>query len=159
MLRPLFTEDLLNDLFDFRRDFDDIFSRLTVGRPFLTEPKLMTGGYFPLVDAWIDKETKKFYLTMVLPGVEPSEVSVLTQGNLLTIKGEIKFPSPKTETHYFYRELPYGTFERTLTLPEGVDVEKLVAEFSHGLLQLSAPMVAGALPHRVEIKTLVKKAA
>ncbi|HEV2387530.1 MAG TPA: Hsp20/alpha crystallin family protein [Candidatus Acidoferrales bacterium] len=159
MLRPLFNEDLWNDLFDFRRDFDQIFNRLTVGRPFLTEPKLLTGGYFPLVDAWIDKETKKFYLTMTLPGVEPNEVNVLTQGNLLTIKGEIKFAPAKKDIDYFYRELPYGTFERTLTLPEGVDADKLVAEFNHGLLQLSAPMVAGALPHRIEIKGLVKKAA
>jgi HSP20 family protein len=159
MLRPLFSEDLWRDLSDFHRDFEDIFSRLTVGRPFLTEPKLLTGGYSPLVDAWIDKETKKFYLTMGLPGVEPSEVNVQTLGNLLTIKGEIKLVPPKKEIEYFYREIPYGTFERTLTLPEGVEAEKLVAEFSHGLLQISAPMVTGALPHRVEIKTLVKKAA
>ncbi len=157
MLHPLFSEDLWRDLFDFRRDFDEIFNRLMIGRPMLTEPK-MTFGFIPSVESWIDREAKKLFLRVALPGVDPNDVNVQVQGNLLTIKGEIKTTQAKKEVDYFYRELHHGAFERTLTLPEGVDVEKLVAEFNHGVLELSAPVVAGALPRRIEIKTF-KKAA
>jgi HSP20 family protein len=159
MLHPLFGEDLWRDLFNFRQDFDEIFNRLMTGRPVLTEPKLTTVGFIPPVEAWIDKETRKFYLHVAVPGIEPNDVNVQVQGNLLTIKGERKIAQTKKEVDYFYRELHRGAFERTLTLPEGVDVEKLVAEFNHGVLEISAPVVAGALPRRIEVKTIVKKAA
>ncbi len=159
MLRPLFSEEFLRDWFNIRQNFDEMFNRLMIGRPLLAEPKLVHGGFIPPVDAWIDKETKKFYLYVALPGIDPADVNVHVQGNLLTIKGESKIAQTKKELDYFYRELHLGTFERTLTLPEGVDAEKLVAEFSHGVLEITAPVVAGALPRRIEVKTIVKKAA
>jgi HSP20 family protein len=159
MLHPLFAEDLWRDLFNFRKDFDEIFNRLMITRPMLTEPKLQMVGFVPPVEGWIDRETKKFYLRIALPGIEPHEVNVQLQGNLLTIKGERKLTQTKKEVEPFYREIGYGAFERTLTLPEGVDVEKLVAEFNHGVLEISAPVVAAALPRRIEVKSLVKKAA
>jgi HSP20 family protein len=159
MLRPLFSEDLWRDWFNIRQNFDEMFNRLMRGQPLLAEPKIVRGDLIPAVDAWIDRDTKKFYLRMALPGIEPADVNVQVQGNLLTIKGESKAAQAKKEVDYFYRELHFGTFERTLTLPEGVDTEKLVAEFSHGMLEISAPVVAGALPRRIEIKTIVKKAA
>lgn len=159
MLYPLFGEDLWRDLFSFRQDFDEIFNRLMTSRPVLTEPRLQTVGFIPPVEGWIDRDTKKFYLRIAVPGIEPNEINVHVQGNLLTIKGERKVTQTKKEIEPFYREFTYGTFERTLTLPEGVDVEKLVAEFNHGVLEISAPVVVGALPRRIEIKSLVKKAA
>jgi HSP20 family protein len=58
-----------------------------------------------------------------------------------------------------YREINYGTFQRTLTLPEGVDAEKISAEFNNGLLEITAPIAAAALPRRVEIKSLPKAKA
>jgi len=159
MLYPLLGEDLWRDLFDFRQDFDEIFNRLMTKRPVLTEPKLQTVGFIPPVEGWVDRETKKFYLRVAVPGIEPNDIVVHVQGNLLTIKGERKFTQTKKEIESIYREFSYGTFERTLTLPEGVDAEKLAAEFNHGVLEISAPVVAGALPRRIEIKGLVKKAA
>jgi HSP20 family molecular chaperone IbpA len=46
-----------------------------------------------------------------------------------------------------------------MTLPEGVDIEKLVAEFNNGVLELNAPLAAAALPRRIEVKPLLKKVA
>jgi HSP20 family protein len=50
-------------------------------------------------------------------------------------------------------EIVYGVFERTLALPEGVNVEKLTAEYVNGVLEITAPVAAAALPRKIEIKT------
>jgi HSP20 family protein len=143
------------DLFDFRRDFEEIFNHLTAGPP----TKFGYREYVPPVEAWTDPEAKKFYVRVALPGVDPHDVNVEVQANTLTIGGSWKKTEAPKETNYLHREFTYGNFERVVTLPEGVDVEKLTAEFHHGVLEISAPMVAAALPRRIEIKPALKKAA
>lgn len=51
-------------------------------------------------------------------------------------------------------EITYGSFHRTITLPEGVDKDKLNAEYRNGMLEITAPIAAAALPRKVEIKSL-----
>jgi HSP20 family protein len=156
---PLLHENLFRNLFDFRQDFDELFNRLLGGFPMTTEPT-RTVGFTPLADAWIDPDTKKFYLRIAIPGVEPKDVKVeVIHGNKLRIWGERKTIETKKEVNYLNREFTYGTFERVLPLPEGVDCEKLIAEFNHGVLEVTAPMVTAALPRRIEIQPVLKKAA
>lgn len=102
----------------------------------------------------MDKDTKKYISRISLPGVEPKDVQINTQGNLLTIRGERKFTRSTKELDMLHEEMAYGTFERTLTLPEGVVADKLVAEYNNGVLELAAPVSAAALPRKIEIKTL-----
>jgi HSP20 family protein len=157
---PLVRENTFRDLFDFRQDFDELFNRLLGGFPVMTEPTLRMIGFTPLADAWIDPETKKFYLHIAVPGIEPKDVKVeVIHGNKLRIWGERKTFETKKEVNFLNREFTYGSFERVFPLPEGVDVEKLAAEFSHGVLQINAPMVTAALPRRIEIQPVLKKAA
>jgi len=52
-----------------------------------------------------------------------------------------------------HEEISYGKFERTFTLPEGVDTDKLTAEYQNGVLEITAPVAAAALPRRIEIRT------
>ena len=88
-------------------------------------------------------------------GVEPKDVQIHAQGNLLTIHGERKVTHRVKEAELFEDEITYGVFERTLTLPEGVNVEKLMAEYVNGVLEITAPVAAAALPRKIEIKTTV----
>jgi HSP20 family protein len=143
------------DLFDFRRDFDGIFNQLTTGWP----TRALHEAYVPPVEAWTDPEAKKFYVRVALPGVNPNDVKVEVQGKTLTVGGTRKSAEAPKEAEYLHREFTYGTFERVVALPEGVDVEKLAAEFSYGVLEISAPMAVAALPRRIEIKPALKKAA
>jgi HSP20 family protein len=158
-------ENLFRDLFDFRRDFDEIFNRLLQEPLMLTEPKIWTepklqmSRFTPPAECWVDTDAKKFYMRIALPGVHPEDVELKVLGNTLTIKGERKIFETKKEVNYLLREFSLGAFERTLPLPEGVDVERLVAEFNHGLLEISAPLMMEALPRKIEIKTLVKAKA
>ncbi|MGA7915511.1 MAG: Hsp20 family protein, partial [Candidatus Acidiferrales bacterium] len=51
-----------------------------------------------------------------------------------------------------HSEFLYGAYERTLTLPEGIAAEKLVAEFHNGVLEITAPVAVAALPRKIEVK-------
>lgn len=143
------------NLYDFRHDFDEIFNRM-IGA---TEIPGREEMFMPPIEAWTDPEAKKFYLRVAVPGIDPKEVKVEVQGNVLTITGERKKVETKKEVTYHQREFSYGAFERVVTLPEGVDAEKLIAEFNNGVLEINAPLAAAALPRRIEVKPLLKKAA
>jgi HSP20 family protein len=107
----------------------------------------------------VDKEAKKYHLRLALPGVDPSTVELKLLGNLLTISAERKASREAKDVDYLYRELSYGTLSRTLTLPEGLDTEQINAKYNDGLLEITAPVAAVALPRQVEIKGLPKAKA
>jgi HSP20 family protein len=142
------------DLFDFRRDFDQIFNRMVSGWPFGETPTAGTSAVFtPAIESYIDKHAKTYHLRASLPGVDPKEVKIHAQGNTLTISGERQEKRSGKDLDLHYEEISYGAFERTLTLPEGVDADKLTAEYHNGVLELTAPMAAAALPRRIEVRT------
>ncbi len=157
MLGLMEPRSFYRDLFDFRRDFDEMFNRIVRATPALTGTIEET--FVPPIEAWTDTEAKKFYLRVAVPGIDPKDVKIEVQGNVLTISGERKHAEEKKEVTYHQREFTYGAFQRVLTLPEGVDVEKLTAEFNNGVLELTAPLAAAALPRRIEIKPVLKRAA
>jgi HSP20 family protein len=146
-------DTLFNDLFDFRRDLNGIFSRLVTGGPPASERTMRMIAAVPPVEAWIDKDEKKYHLSIALAGVDPKDIQLSVQGNNLTVSGEQKASEEKRDAIQ-YQEFSYGRFERTITLPEGVDTEKLTAEFKNGVLEITAPLSANALPRKIEIKTL-----
>jgi HSP20 family protein len=147
-------DTFFNDLFDFRRDLNGIFSRLVTGGPPASERALRMIAAVPPVEAWIDKDEKKYHLSIALAGVDPKDIQLHVQGNNLTVSGEQKASEEKKDVNYQHQEFSYGRFERTITLPEGVDTEKLTAEFKNGVLEITAPLSANALPRKIEIKTL-----
>lgn len=147
-------DSFFQDLFDFRRDFDQIFNRLLSGNPWWSEDGATSAGIFaPAVESYVDKDGKSFHVSMALPGVGPKDVQIHAQGNTLTISGERKVAHRAKDVDWLHKELWYGHFERTLTLPEGVDVNKLNAEYHNGLLEITAPVAASALPRRIEVRT------
>ena len=156
-MRTYTNDRFLEELFGFRREFDEMFNRILKGEPWGVElPAFKKGFKFvPAVEAYVDKEGKKYVCRVTLPGVEPKDVQIQAQGNLLTIRGERKVTQPTKEVELMEGEILYGVFERILTLPEGVNTEKLYAEYVNGVLQITAPVAAAALPRKIEIKTAV----
>ena len=145
------------DLFGVRREFDEMFNRILSGRPWAARPELPVFNqgfnFTPAVEAFVDKEGKKYVCRVTLPGVEPKDLQVHAQGNLLTIHGERKFTRNVKEVELMEQEVAYGVFDRTITLPEGVIVDKLTAEYVNGVLEITAPITVAALPRKIEIKT------
>jgi len=150
------TERAFEDLFDFRKDFDDIFNRMVSYKPWKHELPAVgkTWNFAPAVESYLDKDAKKYVCHVALPGVEPKDVQIHAQGNLLTIRGERKLTRSTKEVDLREEEIVYGAFERVLTLPEGVATDKLNAEYVNGVLEITAPVAAAALPRKIEIKTV-----
>ena len=149
------TERLFENLFGFRRDFDEMFNRILTGKPWGFElPEFRkTFSISPAVEAYVDNEAKKYVCRVTLPGVEPKDLQIHVQANVLTIRGERKLTHSTKEIELMEGEIVYGVFERALALPEGVNVEKLTAEYVNGVLEITAPVAAAALPRKIEIKT------
>jgi len=151
--------NLYDELFGFRREFDEMFNRILNGKPWVEQSQLQLPAYTrefnftPAVESYVDKEAKKYVCHVTLPGIEPKELQIHAQGNLLTIHGERKFTRNVKELELMEQEVAYGVFDRTITLPEGVIVEKLTAEYVNGVLEITAPITVAALPRKIEIKT------
>ena len=150
-------DNMFEDLFNFRRDFDQIFNRMLTVKPWTREEirPWTERGFAPAIEAFVDKDGKRYFCRVSLPGVEPKDVEVTVKGNLLTIKGERKFVRTVKEVELYEKEIAYGKFERVLELPEGVNIEKLQAEYVNGVMEISAPIAAEILPRKIEVKTSV----
>ena len=146
-------DSFFQDLLDFRRDFDQIFNRF-LSWPSTQEDRALVAGFAPAVESFIDKDDKKFHCQVMLPGVEPKDVNIQVQGNTLTISGERRDVRETKEADYHHREITYGSFQRSLLLPDGVDKDRLSAEYRNGMLEITAPISAAALPKKIEVKAL-----
>jgi HSP20 family protein len=147
-------DTFFHDMFDFRRNFDQAFNRL-LRWPSASQQELAYQNEFsPAVEAFIDRDNKKFQCEVVLSGVDPKDVDIQVQGNMLTISGERTNTRETRDADFLQREISYGSFTRSLVLPEGVDKEKISAEYRNGMLEITAPIATASLPKKVEIKTL-----
>ncbi len=147
-------ESLFQNLFDFRREFDQIFNRMMTGWPSIEEQSISSPAVFaPTVESFVDKAGKMYHCRLALAGVDPKDVQISAQGNVLTVTGERKATHESSEAEFHHREMWYGTFERKISLPEGVEADKLTAEYHNGVLEISAPVSASVLPRRIEIKS------
>ena len=144
---------LFHDLVDFRRDFDQMFNRIFNLRS-SQEEQTLAEGFIPSIESSIDKDGKRFHCQVMLPGVEPKDVNIQVLGNTLRIGGERSSTRETKESDYLQREISYGSFQRLIELPEGVDKDKLTAEYRNGVLEITAPISAAALPRKIEVKSL-----
>lgn len=86
-----------------------------------------------------------------VPGIDPKDVEISIEDDVLTIKGETRKEEEKKEDNYLRRELRYGAFQRSLRLPPTVDVEKASAQFENGELKLTLPKKAEAKARSIKI--------
>lgn len=119
---------------EMSRVFDD-FSRSFDLAPFGGE----TGGgtFYPSID--VKEGEKEITVKAELPGMEEKDIEVSFVGNSLTIRGEKREDKEDKGKDYWHRETSYGSFSRTIPVPEGIDTEKVDARFKNGILTVSLP--------------------
>jgi HSP20 family protein len=93
-----------------------------------------------------------FVLTADLPGLGEDDVNIEVEENVLTVSGERKSEHEDKREGYVRVERSYGSFRRSLTLPEGVDADAVTASFDKGVLEVRIPKPEQRKPRRVEIK-------
>jgi HSP20 family protein len=92
-----------------------------------------------------------FVLRADLPGMTEDDIKIELEDNVLTVSGERKSEHEETKEGYHRVERAFGSFARTLTLPKGVDAEKIVASFDKGVLEVRIPKPEVAKPRRISI--------
>jgi HSP20 family protein len=86
-----------------------------------------------------------------LPGLDRDDVSIEIKDGVLTVSGERKTENEERGDGYYRVERAFGGFSRSLTLPRGIDADRVSAEFDKGVLEVRIPKPEEQKAHRVEI--------
>jgi len=117
-------------------------------------PTIAGNGATALMPSMDVTETdKEIEITAELPGLEEKDVQINIADNILTIRGEKKAEKEQKDKNYRLVERSYGSFERTLELPEGVNADAIKANISKGLLKVTVPKPAPTQAKKIEVKS------
>jgi len=137
----------LRELDRFRRDFDDLFDRFLGGR--LTRQPQSSG---PALESFVDNG--KLVVRADLPGIDPKDVEITATGDQLTIRGKREQRHEEKGRDFLHREVAYGTFERVVKLPGGVNPDEIKASYNSGVLELTVPLPEQARTRKVPIQSV-----
>jgi HSP20 family protein len=144
-------ETELSPLVSLRGEMDrllDSFLRDPFGA--MDWPHWGAGKWSPAID--VAEDDKEVSVRAELPGIDPKDLDVTVVGNQLILSGEKRETSESKEKGVYHSETRYGSFRRTVPLPEGVDTEHVDAEYANGVLTLRLPKTAPANQKRIEVK-------
>jgi HSP20 family protein len=133
-----------------KSEMDRLFDRFFEPRWGEDLPAL--GEWMPSLDMTETKEA--FVVKAEVPGMEPGDIQVSLQENLLTIKGEKKQEKEEKDERYHRVERAYGAFTRTLRLPVTVEGGKVDAKFKNGVLTVTLPKAPGAKGTTIPVKAV-----
>ena len=105
----------------------------------------------PLLD--VVELPESFVVECDLPGVAKDALDISIAGGVLTIKGQKQLPRPSEKSKVFRNETWDGSFQRTLSLPAGVDAAGVEASFKDGVLTVTIPKKEAAKARRIELKS------
>ncbi len=104
----------------------------------------------PSIDIVDDKES--FKVVAELPGMGEDDIQVFISEGMLVIRGSKETSSKDQGKNYLKREIGYGRYERTIALPESVDIDKAKASFKKGMLWVHIPKKPEAIKKSRELK-------
>ncbi len=141
------------ELEKLQRNMEEMFERLS-GRFFghREENRSFWGGepWSPAIES--RTENGNLIVKADLPGIDPKEISISIAGDRLTVEGERKHEEKKEEKDYFYREVEYGKFSRTIPLPEGVNADQVKASYKNGVLEITMPTPQQTESKKVQVE-------
>lgn len=117
------------------RLFDQVFRGFGLGPtllPSLNEPDLWQGMLRPSLD--IQEHEDRYEVSLELPGVDPDDVQITLEDEVLVIRGEKRREESHRNGRQHRIERVYGSFQRMLDLPLDADPEQIKASFRHGVL-------------------------
>lgn len=128
--------DPMNDLASMRAAMDRLFEQ-SVGRI----PAFRGGEDLGISSLGLDvfETHDSFVIKAAMPGIDPNDVDISVDDDVLTISGESQQKEESQDENYIRRELRYGSFQRSLRLPPTVNPEEAKVHFEHGILKLTLP--------------------
>lgn len=151
MLNTAFSNDIRQTLDHFRRSVDQMFDNV-YGHPSDRSrggsPETSNWSFSPVIETgWTDNSLR---LRAVLPGVSQNDVNVNLTGHQLVISGERKLPEGFGRNSV--TQLAYGKFTAAVTLPAGLDVEKIECRLQDGVLDIAIPVAEAMKPKQIPIQ-------
>lgn len=144
------------EMMTMRRDMDRLFDS------FFNTPSLWRENGDGSMSLALDvaEQDDKFLVKASIPGVAPEDIDISLSDNVLTIKGESRQETEKEGEKYHLRERRFGSFMRSLTLPNTVKGDEVEATYEDGVLTLAIPKAEEVKPKKIEVvakKLLGKK--
>ena len=140
-----------NPFVSLQNEIDRLFDDFTRGFPSLS---MGNGGMTAMVPTMDVAETdKEIEITAELPGLEEKDVQINVADNVLTIRGEKKAEKEQKDKNYRLIERSYGSFERSLELPEGFNADAIKASIDKGVLKVTVQKPAPAQVKKIEVKS------
>ena len=135
------------------KSYQDLLREARSEIPELTPPEadaLREANKATLVD--VREASDRFEVTLDLPGLEPEDVHVTFEDGMLTVTGKRHFESEGSGDTWHRIERSFGTFARSIRLPQTADTEKIEATFDKGVLTVSVPKTEQAKPRTIEVQ-------
>jgi HSP20 family protein len=107
------------------------------------------GGYVPAMD--LSETADAFTVEAAVPGLKPEDLNVTVENNVLTISGTMRESSNGSERNVHRNERRFGSFQRSLSLPNTVKADEITATLEHGVLTLNIPKAEAVKPRQISI--------
>jgi HSP20 family protein len=117
----------------FRKNIDKLFDDFF----FLTPTSLFKNDWEPTVD--VEEDEKSIRIKAEIPGIDEKDLDVKVENNVLTLSGEKKEERKEEKKNYIFSERKFGSFSRSIGLPEGIKTDKIKATFKKGVLNIEIP--------------------
>jgi len=135
--------DPFRELTALQSEVNRLFSR--VGSGDVAERQSWT----PSIDVIETDDSIK--LKAELAGMDPKDINIEVQDNVLTVSGERRFQEEVKEDKYYRIERRYGSFSRSIALPQGVRTDSIQANYENGVLDVVVPKAEETKPKRIEV--------
>jgi HSP20 family protein len=133
---------------DFSHAFSDLYNRFFDGDFFSTD--LAETGWSPRVDLF--EKDGKVIVKADIPGIDEKKLDVQLRNGVLTISGNKEETVEKKERNIHRIERSYGSFIRSILLPEGIDQEAVNADYQKGVLTITIPKAKEAQTEKISVK-------
>lgn len=120
------------------------------------EPLIEERAYFAPLEVF--ERDGQTVVKLEVPGVAMEDIDISVSDGTLTIKGEKKQEKEIKEENYYHRERSYGSFRRTISVPAGIDTDKITASYDDGVLEVALPRAEETEVKRIETKAKPKAA-
>jgi HSP20 family protein len=131
-------------LWDIRREMDRLFDNVDAGTQ-------ENAAWIPPMD--VTEHGDEILCMLEVPGISQDELDIRVAGNVVTIAGEKRYQQNENgkNTGFHHCERRYGRFERSFTIPQSVDAERVSAHYDNGVLTVVLPKAEKAKPRRISI--------
>jgi HSP20 family protein len=131
-------------LASLREDFEDVMERM-----FRSDDVWPVGRNLPSLD--LSETENAIQAKFDLPGIDPDEIDIQVNRNMLTVSGERKEEEEEKGRTYYRVERRTGGFSRSITLPSEVNEDEVAADFKDGVLTITLPKAEAAKARKIKV--------